>query len=401
MSIDRLIELLSHSDPDWRRQGRELMRALGDEASAEILRRVTRHGWLWPLGDGDASELVVALAESAGIDEQRARVRELPPIATCDARDIATIVSAFPNATLRLLWEQSPESVEFLAELPCTKLQLSVGRWTAEPPVFSKSLTRLAFFGGIPEIEAPGLRELEVASWSSSWFETTFDSLAPQLEVLRVLNRSGELPRHFPRLRELRVPELSDRLSVDAPLESLHVEHTSGRVLMTHPAVGPRTRIRADDWPEPDPVLVGDPRLVWIGARRAGWESMLESLPNLEVAEVEDLAFLPLDVLPTPWMLSTVEMSASRRSSALAGWARRARPWVLRSRTRTRQKIMGIKRVRTFSAWGLAFAKRFFEAIDGDGLFALNAHEALYWQAVLRDLGMGLEVSSSSRDADR
>lgn len=396
MSIDRLIELLSHSDPDWRRQGRELMRALGGEAAAEIIDRTAREGWLWPLGDGDASELIVALAESSGIDDQRSRIRELPPISTTDVHDITIVAQRFPNATLRLLWEQPPESIDFLAELPCTRLQLSAASWTAEPPRFFEQLRRLSFFGAIPELHAPGLRELEVASWSSAWFETSFEHLAPRLERLHVLNRSGELPAYFPRLRDLRVPTLAKRLRVDQPLERIHVEHAAGRELINHPVVGPQTRIRADDWSDPDPSLVGDPRLVWIGAHEPRWESMLESLPNLEVAEVDDLAFLPLDVLPTPWMLTQSVMSISRRASALEGWARRGRGWMLRSRARTRQKIQGIKRVRTFSAWGLAHAKSFFEAIEHEGLVALNAQEALYWRAVLRDLGMGLEVELSS-----
>ena len=233
VSVERLIELLGHADPDWRRQGRELMKALGPEASEAVLRRCLRDGWLWPLGDGDASDLVSALAESE-IDV--AKVRELPPIATSDPHDVMVIARAFPHATLRLVWDRSPEQVAFLAELPCRKLQLSVGIWAAEPPHFSESLRRLTFFGGIPELHAPGLRELEVASWSSAWFETTFDRLAPQLERLHVLNRSGELPERFPRLRDLRIPELPRRLRTDAPLDRIHVgTHSRALRCLNHP----------------------------------------------------------------------------------------------------------------------------------------------------------------------
>lgn len=363
------------------------MHALGDEVRAEVMHRATRDGWLWPFDGRDASELVVALAESAGIDAQRARIRELPPISTTDARDIETVVAGFPNATLRLLWGQTPECVEFLAELPCTKLQLDVGRWTAEPPRFSESLSSLVISGGISEIEAPGLRELEVSSWS---FEMKhIEKLAAQLEVLRVLNRiAGEVPHHFPRLRELRIPISGDWLRVGGPLQRIHVEQTSGRELTKHPAVGPDTRIRADDWAQPDPILLGDPRLVWIGSRHPGWASMLASLPNLEVAEVDDLALLPPDVLPTPWMLSTVETSTAARRSWLEAWARRGRPWVLKSRNPKRRNNL-LRRVKTFS---LAYSKKFLKALNGEGLFALSAHEALYWQAVLREAEMDLEI---------
>lgn len=379
VSVERLIELLTHSDPDWRRQGRELMHALGGDASAQVLQRSTRENWLWPSGVGDASELVAALAESSELADARSNIRELPPIETHDERDIRLIADGFPNATLRLLWSRAPSSLEFLQELPTKSLQLSVAGGLV-PTQFSPQLERLSFFGSVPELHAPGLRELEIASWTSSWFETTFQHLAPQLEKLRVLNRSGQLPVEFPKLRSLRIPLLPKHLEVASPLEELHVETTHGRTVLKHPAVGPETRIRADGWTDPYPSVAGDPRLVWIGAS-SGWEDRLRSLPNLEVADADE-SQLPSHVLPAPSMLNRGEVSDPE--PALEAWAKRGRGYSLRCRTNAR-KIPAIKRVRTFSAFGLADAKRFVETFLGTGMVALTPYQALYWQAVLRE----------------
>ena len=365
------------------------MRALGGEASAEILARATRGRWLWPLGGADASSLVAALAESPGIEAQRARVRELPPIEACNGRDLLAIARGFPNATLRLLWDHPPDDVRFFAELPCRSLQLSVGNWTSEPPVFSDALRRLASFGSMPELHAPGLRELEVASWSSGWFET-LEQLAPRLERLHLLHDAGDLAIEFPRLRDLRVLSMPDRIRVGAPLERVHVTVTAVHELLRHPALGPHTRIRADDWQHPDASVEGDARIVWVGAKR-GWGDRLSTLPNLEVADVDDPERLPDDVLPAPAMFMEHGFESERMSLALAALAKRGRPWRLRSDARTAFKIRAIKRVRTFSAWGLKYAKTFFEASTAGRLVALTTHEALYWQAVLRATGVTLE----------
>ncbi len=361
------------------------MHALGGDASAHVLQHSTRGNWLWPTGVGDASELVAALAESSELADTRLKIRELPPIETQDEHDIRLIAAGFPNATLRLLWDHPPSALPFLEELPTKSLQLSVSGGL-EPMQFSPQLERLSFFGSVPELQAPGLRELEIASWTSSWFETTFKRLAPQLEKLRVLNRSGQLPIEFPKLRSLRIPVLPTHLKSTSPLEELHVETTHGRSLLNHSAVGPETRIRADGWTNPEPTVAGDPRLVWIGAL-SGWDDMLSSLPNLEVADADE-SQLPPSVLPSPSMLNRGGVLDPTR--ALDAWAKRGRDYSLRCTTNAR-KIPAIKRVRTFSAFGLADAKRFVEVFLDREMVALTPYEALYWQSVLR-AQMPLEI---------
>ena len=401
----RLLELLTHADADWRRQGRELAKAVETKVVSRLFDDLQRGRWIVP-PPGALAELLEVLATHPDHDARRRTIRALPPFHTDDLGVVRRIAEGFPHLLeLRVVWRGAPDAFELPSRFGVRSLWVGIphaphgGR--IRVPNDTVALT-LAGWSAPPIIEGgEGLRSLAI---SGSKVAPPLERWAEQLESLDL----GHLPlpqTSFPHLRRLRVGSLSGALDTNDPLETLHVDMALGRGPLDQRAVAVDTHVRVDEWLRPERSLAGDPRLRWLGPVDADWAPLLLTLPRLEVVDlsVSRRPFpLPPKVLPAPrllWLTGDHQPLSKRQwDEAVEEWAHRGRDCQLRpidpptDREAAKLTVQATPFVRAFQRTSLRDAKNLVHALLEDRLVALTVEESVQWQALLQLAGLATDV---------
>ena len=405
----RLLELLTHPDPDWRRQGVEVAAALDGKFVARLFDDLQRGRWIVP-PPGALAELLQVLATHPDHEARRRTIRALPPFHTDDLKVVETIADGFPHLLeLRVVWRGAPDAFELPSRFGVRNLWIAIphaphgGRIRVPNDCVSLAL---AGWSAPPSIEGgEGLRALAI---SGSRVAPPLDRWSEQLESLDL----GHLPlpmgrdfRRLPGLRKLRTGSLTGPLEVDEPLEVLHLHSAVGRGPLDQRVISADTYVRVDEWARPDASLAGDPRVRWLGPVDGDWTSLLLTLPRLEVVDLTDSRrsfALPPKVLPAPrllWQASAHQpLESAAWNDAVEEWAHRGRDCLLlpidelSTREAAKLTVQATPFVRAFARSSLRDAKSFVQALLEDRLVALTVEEAVQWQALLQLAGIATDV---------
>lgn len=402
----RLLDLLTHSDADWRQQGMELAGALDSKVVGSLFDDLQRGRWIVP-PPGALTELLEVLATHPDHDARRRTIRALPPFHTDDLSVVRRIAEGFPHLLeLRVVWRGAPDAFALPTRFGVRNL------WVAIPhaphggrirvPNDAVSLT-LVGWSAPPTIEGgDGLRALAI---SGSKVAPPLERWNEQLHMLDLGHLALPIGLRFPMLRRLRAGSLVDTVDTDEPLEQLHLDTASGRGPLDQRAVAADTWVRVDEWSRPDRTLAGDPRLCWLGPVDADWAPLLLTLPRLEVVDltVSRRPFsLPPNVLPAPRLLWQAgdhqPLEPEDWNESVEAWAHQGRDCRLHpidpptDREAAKLTVQATPFVRAFQRTSLRDAKTFVQAVLEDRLVALTVEEAVQWQALLQLAGIATDV---------
>jgi hypothetical protein len=391
-----LIALLHHPDPDQRRQGVELARALGDEVVDTIATDlVDAHGMMWPPEPGWSAELLELLLWRAPASSWAANIRHLT--LSCDDTDavLPGVVAALPGLEgLDLSWSDVTDLT------PITRLR----------SLRSLRLRGCPSLAGLEPLSSlPGLTDLDL-SQTSPWDMEPLSALSSlQTLGLERLRAHGDL-RRLPESIEvlwLSGTQLRERLPVGSrPIRTLSassIEDLPAREDLPH-----LTAIHLDrgalaplsDWPVRRLRLRAQPErgalerlggLSWLQLEQG--HHLRGHPPDLRVLDSHQSIGLPSawpdGVMPSPRLLRVACLPSSHPFrhhwwEAARHWRARGCTWMLRSDRPPPIHARRILKMHKRFGFGLQEARQLLELLAQDQLLALTAQQAAHLQTMLR-----------------
>lgn len=394
-----LRELLHHADPDQRRQGIEIARALGVGVVDQLAADLIAGDVLWPPQRGWAPELLDLLLERAPQSTWAGRVRVL--YAACPGVDavLPRIVRALPQLTgVDLAWSDVTDigSLRGLAGLRTLRLRGCT------------RLTELAPLADLAGLEALDLSR--IAAWNLDPLAGLEHLTELGLERMRGLGSLRPLPGG---LRGLRLSEtqLGEPLVVgDRPLQRLSVSSVGdlpGRDAF--PALraleldrGPPSRLAG--WPVTRLHLRGLPErgalarmdgLRWLQLQQG--HHLRDWPPDLRVLDSHQSTGLPSawpdDVRPSPRLLRVASLPDSHPFrhtwwDAARHWRAGGHAWRLAPLADLPIHARRLMQMHRDLGLGLQEARQLLELLATGQMYALTAAEAVSLQSLLARSGV-------------